>query len=131
MKKYLLIAIFGAFFLSISTPGLTHHSTTMFDKNKTITLTGVVKKFQYTNPHSWLIVEVTDENGEVVTWGFEAEGPSTLMRGGIAKSDFLPGTKVTVTGHPMRNGRKAAYWLKVVREEDGKVFDSQAGFIPR
>ena len=50
----------------------------MFDEKKTITVEGVVKEFQFTNPHSWLLVDVTDKNGKVTTWGFEAEGPSTL-----------------------------------------------------
>jgi Family of unknown function (DUF6152) len=55
-------------------------------------------------------------------WGFEAEGPSTLMRAGIRKSDFSPGTKLTITGHPMRDGRPAATWISAVRG-DGKAFD--------
>ena len=57
-----------------------HHSGAMFDDTKVIELTGVVKEFQYTNPHSWLLVDITNSDGSVTTWGFEAEGPSTLMR---------------------------------------------------
>ena len=56
-------------------PGLAHHSATMFDDKKTVTVEGVVKKFEYTNPHSWLWVDVTGKDGKVTTWGFEAEGP--------------------------------------------------------
>ena len=48
----------------------------MFDDKKTVTVEGVVKEFQLTNPHSWLLVDVTDKSGKVVTWGFEAEGPA-------------------------------------------------------
>jgi Family of unknown function (DUF6152) len=99
---------------------LAHHSATMFDDAKEITLTGVVKEFQYTNPHSWLLIDVTADDGTVTTWGFEAEGPSTLMRAGVGFGSFKPGTKVTITGHPMRDGRPAAMWTKAVRE-DGKV----------
>ena len=99
---------------------LAHHSSTMFDDTKEVTLTGVVKEFQYTNPHSWLIVDVTGDDGKVTTWGFEAEGPSTLMRAGIGYGTLKPGTKVTITGHPMRDGRTAAMWTKAVRG-DGKV----------
>ncbi len=82
----------------------------------------MVKEFQYTNPHSWLIVSVPNADGTSTAWGFEAEGPSTLLRAGIRKSDFAPGTKLTITGHPMRDGRSAATWIKAVRG-DGKVFD--------
>ena len=60
-----------------------HHSGVMFDDKKEITLDGVVKEFQFTNPHSWLLVDVTDKDGKVTTWGFEAEGPSTLIRNGV------------------------------------------------
>ena len=66
---------------------LAHHSATMFEETRTITVEGVVKQFQYSNPHSWLIVDVTDKAGKVTTWGFEAEGPSTLQRAGIRPSE--------------------------------------------
>lgn len=104
-----------------------HHSAVMFDDEQEITVTGVVKEFQYTNPHSWLLVDVTNEDGSVTTWGFEAEGPSTLMRAGIRRSDFTPGTEVTITGHPMKDGRPGAAWLRATRG-DGEQFDPRAGF---
>jgi hypothetical protein len=98
-----------------------HHAGVMFDEAIEVTLEGVVKEFQFTNPHSWLLVDVTDEQGQVTTWGFEAEGPTRLMLNGIRVGDFLPGTKLTITGHPMRDGRPAAAWTRAVRE-DGAVF---------
>ena len=108
-------------------PGLAHHSATMFDDKKTVTVEGVVKEFQYTNPHSWLLVDVTGKDGKVVTWGFEAEGPTTLQRAGIRPSDFKPGTKLTITGNPMKDGKPAAIWVDAVRA-DGKKFNPRAGF---
>ncbi len=104
-----------------------HHSATMFEQTRTVTVEGVVKEFQWTNPHSWLLVDVTDKSGKVTTWGFEAEGPSTLQRAGIRPSEFKPGTKVTMTGRPMRDGRPAAIWVLAVRG-DGKKFDPREGF---
>ncbi|MFT5134767.1 MAG: hypothetical protein ACI9SC_003249 [Gammaproteobacteria bacterium] len=131
MKKYLkIIVLIGTFALN-STSSFAHHSGTMFDNDKTITVTGVVKEFQYTNPHSWLIVTVTDEEGKEVNWGFEAEGPSTLIRAGISKRDFARGTRITISGHPIRDGRNAAYWIKATRLDDGKEFDPSKGFVPR
>jgi len=106
---------------------LAHHSGGMFDDQKEITVTGVVKEFQYSNPHSWLLVDVTNDDGTVTTWGFEAEGPSTLIRAGIRVNDFSPGTKLTITGHPMKDGRPAAAWINATRE-DGKFFNPRAGF---
>jgi len=111
----------------MSAPSLAHHSAAMFDDKKTISVQGVVKEFQLTNPHSWLLVDVTGKDGKVTTWGFEAEGPSTLRRAGIRPSDLRPGTKLTITGHPMKDGQPAAVWVDAVRA-DGKKFDPRAGF---
>ena len=104
-----------------------HHSATMFEQTKTVTVEGVVKEFQWTNPHSWLLVDVKDKSGKVTTWGFEAEGPSTLQRAGIRPSEFRPGTRVTMTGRPMKDGRPAAIWVLAIRG-DGKKFDPREGF---
>lgn len=98
-----------------------HHGVSQFD-DKEITLTGVVKEFQFTNPHSWLIIDVTNKDGSVTTWGFEAEGPGVMLRNGIHKTDLPPGTKVTITAHPMRNGDPAGSWVKLVRA-DGAEFN--------
>ena len=106
---------------------LAHHSGAMFEKQKTITVEGVVKEFQYTNPHSWLLVDVKNRDGTVTTWGFEAEGPSTLHRAGIRPSDLAPGTKLKITGRPMKDGSAAAAWVDAVRA-DGKRFDPSVGF---
>ncbi|MBI3048940.1 MAG: hypothetical protein HYY76_11600 [Acidobacteria bacterium] len=123
MTKVLLAAALSALGIA-ATPGLVdaHHSGTMFDDKKEVTLEGVVKEFQYTNPHSWLLVDVTNPDGSVTTWGFEAEGPNTLMQRKIRRSDFTPGTRVRITGHPMKDGRPAAAWTKGVRVADGMEF---------
>jgi hypothetical protein len=112
--------------VAAAAPALAHHSAAMFDEKKTVTVEGVVKEFQLTNPHSWLLVDVTVK-GKVTTWGFEAEGPSTLRRAGILPSDFRPGTKLSITGNPMKDGRPAAIWVSATRA-DGKAFNPRAGF---
>jgi Family of unknown function (DUF6152) len=125
-KIVLLLSI--AIIAAAAVPALAHHSATMFESEKTITVEGVVKQFQFTNPHSWLLVDVTDKNGKVTTWGFEAEGPSTLQRSGIRPSDFAAGTKLKITGRPMKDGSPAAVWVDAVRVSDGKRFDPREGF---
>ena len=107
--------------LLLCVPVLAHHSATMFDDAKEVTVTGTIKEFQYTNPHSWLLIDVKGEDDKTTTWGFEAEGPSTLTRSGIHPSDFKVGAQITMTGHPMKDGRPAAIWIKAVRA-DGKEF---------
>ena len=127
MTRLIQVLAVAGIVAASSVTGLAHHSATMFDEKKTVTVEGVVKEFQYSNPHSWLIVDVTDKTGKVTTWGFEAEGPSTLTRAGIKPSDFKPGTRVTITGNPMKNGTPAAIWVTAVRA-DGKTFNPRAGF---
>ncbi|MGD2168166.1 MAG: DUF6152 family protein [Gammaproteobacteria bacterium] len=128
MNRLLKTALAGL--IAFSLPALAHHSATMFDEHSEVTVSGVVKEFQYTNPHSWLLVDVTNDDGSVTTWGFEAEGPSTLMRAGIRKSDLSPGTEITITGNPMKDGRPAAAWIHATRG-DGKEFNPRAGFAIR
>ena len=113
-----------------SSQALAHHSAAMFEEKRTITVEGVVKEFQFTNPHSWLLVDVKDKSGKVTTWGFEAEGPSTLQRAGIRPSEFPVGTKLTITGRPMKDGRPAAIWEYAVRA-DGKKYNPREGFAVR
>jgi len=117
-----------AVFAAVTLPAVAHHSAVMFDDAKEITVTGTVKEFQYTNPHSWLLVDVKGADGKVTTWGFEAEGPSTLTRANIRKSDLAPGTEITISGHPMRDGRPAAAWTKATRLSDKKDLIPGAGF---
>ena len=74
MSKRLAAAL-GSLAVLVAAPSFAHHSTVMFDEDKEVTVTGVVKEFQFTNPHSWLLVDVTNDDGTVTTWGFEAEGP--------------------------------------------------------
>ena len=114
-------ATLGAAMLALPLLVEAHHSGVMFDDQKEVTFEGVVKEFQYTNPHSWLLVDVTGKDGVVTTWGFEAEGPTTLIRNGVRPADFRFGTRLKITGHPMKDGRPAALWMKAVKE-DGKEF---------
>jgi uncharacterized protein DUF6152 len=127
MIKTSVVTWLGASMVAASIPLTAHHSGAMFEEKKTITVQGVVKEFQYTNPHSWLIVNVTNKDGTVTTWGFEAEGPSTLQRAGIRPSDLPVGTKLTITGRPMKDGQHAATWEYAVRA-DGKRFEPREGF---
>ena len=122
--------VFGAICALTVATGVAPHSTAMFDFEKEVTVEGVVKEFQYSNPHSWLLVDVTNEDGSITTWGFEAEGPSTLMRAGIRKSDFSPGTRLNISGHPMKDGRPAAAWTVATRA-DGAEYIPGSGFQVR
>lgn len=116
-----------AVFLTVAVGSLqAHHSAAMFDMSKTVTLQGTVKQFQYTNPHSWLQVLVLGSDGKIVEWGFETEGPSTLLRVGVKVKTFQPGDKVTIVAHPMRDGRPAGAWISATKA-DGTVYNLRPG----
>lgn len=121
MKRSVVRAVVGVCLVAgATTPVLAHHSAAMFDLEKEVSVHGTVKEFQYTNPHSWLIVVAPGADGKDVEWSFEAEGPSTMMRAGIKKSSLLPGEKVTVRTHPMKDGRPAGSWISLTKG-DGTV----------
>jgi len=81
-----------------------HHSAASFDSERVVELTGVVKQFQWTNPHTWIQLLVEDDGGEQVEWSIEAGGPNSLARQGWRPTTFSPGDEVTIRIRPMRNG---------------------------
>jgi Family of unknown function (DUF6152) len=101
-----------------------HHSTTMFDREKTITLTGTVKEVHWTNPHVAIYVEntVKQPNAEEGTWLIELTSPGNLVRSGWTRNAVKPGDKVTAIVHPLRNGNKGAALNKIVLAETGQTF---------
>jgi hypothetical protein len=125
LRKFVLASSVAA----MGAPVLAHHSAAMFDHMRTITVQGTVKEFQYTNPHSWLQVVVVSPDGKMTEWGFEAEGPSTLLHMGIKPRTFKPGSKVTVVANPMKDGRLAGSWITVTTA-DGTVYGMRRGAPP-
>jgi len=113
-------AVCVAFVLMAPVAALAHHAAAMYETEKTVTVSGTVEEFEYVNPDAWLYVVVTDDKGEETLWGFEAEGPSVLMRAGIKNNALQPGDLVTVTARPRRDGRPAGAWVSVTKA-DGTV----------
>lgn len=81
-----------------------HHSFVSFDMKKTVQFTGVVREFNWTNPHSYIMLETVDSNGRTVDATLEANGPGYLVRQGWKRDTLQPGDKITVMLHPMRDG---------------------------
>jgi hypothetical protein len=107
-------------------PAAAHHSFEMFDSTKTITLTGTIKEFQWTNPHTWTWIDVANDKGGVDTWGIEGMSPNFLGRRGWTKHTLNPGDKVTISIFPLKDGMKGGTFLHCTLP-DGKemvMFDS-------
>jgi hypothetical protein len=106
-----VFALCGIAALSLAAPALAHHSFAMFDADKTVELEGTVKEFQWTNPHSWLQVLVTDESGREVEWSLEMGSPGALARSGWRPRTVSPGDHVTVSIHPLKDGSSGGQFL--------------------
>jgi len=104
-----------------ATAALAHHSFAMFDADKTVELVGTVKEFQWTNPHSWLQVVVTDDKGQPVEWSLEMGSPGGLARQGWKPKTVVAGDKVTVRHHPLKDGSPGGQLLSVVLPNGTKL----------
>ena len=113
-----VIAAFGL--LAFAANATAHHSTTMFDMQKTVELKGTIKEFSWTNPHTWTVVTV---EGDTVTggeYGLEGMSPNYLSRNGWTRRSLKFGDKVTLVVHPLKDGRKGGFLVSVTLA-DGTV----------
>ena len=96
----------------LATPAFAHHSFTMFDQSKTLTLQG--KEFLWTNPHVFIQLLVKNDAGKQEEWSIEMTSPEHLARSGWRPGTLKPGDKVTLRIHPMHNNVKGGQYLSGV-----------------
>ena len=119
--KVSFIAWTSALMLSVAAAALAHHSAAGIDRTKSVTLTGTIRQFAWTNPHSWMEVDVPDEKGGTVTWKVEMTSPAYLVRAGWKSTTLKQGDEVKVTVRPLRNGEPGGLFVSVVLA-DGRTF---------
>jgi Family of unknown function (DUF6152) len=122
MRAYILGGIMLAGVLMAGSSMKAHHSfAAEFDANKPVTLTGVVTKIEWTNPHVWFYVNVKDEKtGAVTNWGAEMGPPHGLQRRGWRRDTLKIGEEVTVAGSLAKNGSKRMNARTVTMKSTGK-----------
>jgi len=99
-----------------------HHSSSMFDKEKMITISGTVKEFEWTNPHSWLHVVTVDSATSLnIEWAFEMGSVSVIAAQGWKVNSVKPGDKITISGHPLKDGSHGGQYRSVTLA-DGRTF---------
>jgi len=103
-----------------------HHSFSVFNMQTQIEITGTVKEVQWTNPHIWVWIDVTGENGEVVTWGLEGMSPNFLARRGWTRTTLEVGDEVTVRLNPLNNGEPGGMFVQTTTP-DGTVLSMGGG----
>ena len=109
---------------------LPHHSNVAYEVTKVITITGVVKSFEWVNPHTWLRVVVDDGKGGKVEWACEGRAPGVLNRAGWSRSILKPGETVTVDMSPAKDGSKVSIIARVTKA-DGTILSNQPVFDDR
>ena len=101
----LVVKVIGGLSLLVSLPALAHHSfAAAYDENRPINMQGVVTRVELTNPHSWLWVDVTGEDGTVTNWGFEGGPPVNLFRNGLTKDTLPVGSEIRVFAYQAKSG---------------------------
>jgi len=105
-----------------------HHSGTMFDPMKQVTLKGTVKEFVFTNPHVTILITVVDDKGQAVDWNIEAASTQALVRSGWRKSSLKFGDTVTIVGRPLKDGRPGAQLVQATLADGTELGRSGPNF---
>jgi len=129
--KTLSTAIVLLAVLSIGAPAAAHHGRgSTYDMNKRITLKGVVSRVDWRNPHVVIYMDVKDDSGKLVTWGFENAGVSQLAQAGYHRNSLKLGQAITAIVNPAANGAPTAIVVKVILADGSEIMSRETGANP-
>ena len=119
MPRHVLATAFLA--MLAATAAQAHHSFAVyFDSTKTVTITGKVTAFRFTNPHGTVVLDVTGADGKVTEWRAETNAPVVLQRRGWTRASVKPGDEITINGWPSRDGKPYLRLQRAVHS-DGRL----------
>jgi len=109
-------------------PAVAHHAfAAEFDADKPVTLTGVVTKMEWINPHAWIHIDVKKPDGTVESWMIEGGAPNALLRRGFTKDSLPPGTQILVEGYQSKDGAQRANGRDITLPDGRKLFLGSSG----
>lgn len=124
MKTTHVILTTGALLLAASGVRAHHAFATEFDVERPVELNGTVSKVEMINPHSWIHIDVTNDDGSTTTWMIEGGSPNALYRQGITKSSVPIGARLYVFGYQARDGRMRAVGRTITFADGSALFFS-------
>ena len=119
---YARLCLGAALLLAAAAPVSAHHSfAAEYDSSAPISVTGVVTKIEWTNPHAYVYVDVKDDSGKVTNWAFEMGPPHMLQKSGWKKNELKLGEVLEVDGWLARDGGNSGNTRRVTRKATGQV----------
>ena len=123
MRAKLLAVVTGVGLLLAAVPVWAHHAfAAEFDQSKPIKVRGLVVKWELTNPHSWIHIDVKGPDGKAVTWMIEGASPNNLYRLGLTKESLPAGSDITVEGYQAKDGSTRAVGRNITFADSKKFF---------
>ena len=128
-RTALRIAVAAGLAAGATELAVAHHSFAAFNTETQKVITGTVKKVNWTNPHTWIWIDVPNDKGGMETWGVEGMSPNYLARRGWTRETIKPGAKLSITVYPMKDGQAGGMFLNAKRP-DGEVLSMRGGGAP-
>jgi uncharacterized protein DUF6152 len=128
MRTFFALAAALAVLLGSAIPARAHHAfSAEFDANRAVTLTGVITRMEWVNPHSWMHIDVTARDGKVQSWMIEMGPPGALVRRGWSKASVPVGMKILVEGYQAKDGSLKANGKDVTLPDGRRLFAGSSG----
>lgn len=129
-QKFAGRALLAAAAIAVAAPLAAHHSTAMFEWGTERTMrNATVEKWEWTNPHTFLYVRVTERDGKEYRWSLEGMSPNHLQRYGWTRNSLTPGEKIDLTYYPLRDKRRGGFNV-TIRKPDGTSLSQFARSVP-